>query len=156
MSADVGNHRPPTSEPSLPWGLAWRLAFGQLLAWGALYYAFTVVVGPMQATTGWSRELLNAGLSIGLLTWGLLALPAGVWLQRHGGRSLMAGASLLGGGGLIVMGSGVGPFGYLGAWLLLGAAMAGLLYEPAFAVVTRAFGEHYRRGIILITLVGGL
>lgn len=140
----------------LPWALAWRLAAGQLVAWGILYYAFTVVVGPMQAGTGWSRTFLNGGLSLGLLGWGVLALPAGVWIQRHGGRLLMTLASAAGGTALIVMGLVPDPVAYYGAWLLLGASMAGLLYDSAFAVITHAFGAQYRRGITLITLVGGL
>lgn len=140
----------------LPWGLAWRLALGQLVAWGILYYAFTVVVGPMQVDTGWSRNFLNGGLSLGLLVWGVAAVPVGVWIQRRGGRGIMASASAVGGGGLILMGAATSPHGYVIAWLLLGLAMAGLLYDAAFAVVTHAFGPEYRRGITLITLVGGL
>lgn len=65
-----------------PWALAWRLAFGQIVAWGVLYYAFTVIVGPMQASTGWSRAFLNAGITVGFLAWGLCAYPAGVWTPR--------------------------------------------------------------------------
>lgn len=141
---------------ALPWPLAWRMAVGQIISWGILYYAFTVVVGPMQQGTGWSRPFLNAGLSLGLLTWGLCALPVGAWIQRRGGRELMATASGVGGLALVVMGTFPHPIVYLAAWIGLGAAMAGVLYEPAFAVVTRAFGAEYRRGITLITLVGGL
>lgn len=141
--------------PGLPWGLAWRLAVGQLFSWGILYYAFTVVVGPMAAGTGWSRSFLNLGLTLGLLAWGVGAYPAGRWIQRHGARKLMAAASLLGGFSLVLMGLGSSPGLYLVAWVLLGAAMAGALYEPAFAVVTAAFGASYRKGIVLITLVGG-
>lgn len=144
------------AKPALPWGLAWRLALGQIVAWGVLYYAFTVVVGPMQAGTGWSRTFLNGGLSLGLLMWGVCALPVGAWIQRRGGRELMAAASALGGFALIAMGAWRHPLGYLAAWLALGAAMAGILYDSAFAVVTAAFGAEYRRGITLITLVGGL
>ncbi len=140
----------------LPWGLAWRLAAGQITAWGILYYAFTVVVGPMQAGTGWSRTFLNAGVSLGLLAWGVWALPVGAWIQRRGGREVMAGAAGLGGVALVLMGAVVDPVVYVLAWLLLGAAMAGMLYDAAFAVVTQAFGQEYRRGITLITLVGGL
>ena len=141
---------------TLPWALAWRLAVGQICAWGILYYAFTVVVGPMQAGTGWSRTFLNSGLSLGLLAWGVFALPVGAWIQRRGGRELMALASALGGAGLVLMGLSEQRGLYVLAWLMLGMAMAGLLYDAAFAVVTQAFGEHYRRGITLITLVGGL
>jgi len=140
----------------LPWGLAWRMAFGQIVAWGIGYYAFTVVVGPMQAGTGWSRTFLNAGLSLGLLAWGICALPVGAWIQRRGGRGVMALASGIGGAGLILMGGFPHPIAYVVAWLLLGAALAGMLYDSAFAVVTTAFGAQYRRGITLITLVGGL
>lgn len=140
----------------LPWGLAWRLATGQLLSWGILYYAFTVVVGPMQAATGWSRSFLNAGLALGLLTWGVGACGVGWWIQRRGGRGIMALASVVGGGALVLMGCATSPPAYLAAWFLLGLAMAGLLYEPAFAVIVSCFGPHYRRGITLVTLVGGL
>lgn len=142
--------------PALPWALAWRIALGQIVAWGVLYYAFTVVVGPMQAGTGWSRAFLNGGLSLGLLVWGLCALPVGVWIQRRGGRELMAVASALGGLALALMGLATTPVAYSVAWIALGAAMAGMLYDPAFAVITAAFGQEYRRGITLITLVGGL
>lgn len=142
--------------PALPWSLAWRLALGQIVAWGILYYAFTVVVGPMQAGTGWSRTFLNTGLSLGLLMWGLLALPVGAWIQRRGGREVMTTASALGGGALILMGLAPDRMLYFVAWLMLGASMAGLLYDAAFAVITQTFGADYRRGITLITLVGGL
>lgn len=139
----------------LPWALAWRIALGQIVAWGILYYAFTVVVGPMQAGTGWSRTFLNAGLSAGLLAWGVCALPVGAWIQRRGGREIMAGAAGLGGAALVLMGAWPHPVAYVVAWIALGAAMAGVLYDSAFAVITAAFGSEYRRGITLITLVAG-
>lgn len=148
---------PPAADPrALPWGLAWRIAGGQIVSWGVLYYAFTVVVGPMQTAMGWSRPFLNTGLSLGFLVWGACALPVGVWIQRQGGRGVMTLASLLGGLALAALGAFPQPSAYLAAWMVLGAAMAGLLYEPAFAVVTAHFGGAYRRGITLVTLVGGL
>lgn len=146
----------PSSSPRLPWGLAWRLAIGQVFAWGILLYAFTVIVGPMQADTGWSRPWLNTGLSLGLLTWGICAYPVGLWLQRRGARGLMTLATLGGAAALATLGLTSDPTVYLLAWVALGAAQAGQLYDPAFAVVTKAFGAEYRRGITLITLVGGL
>ncbi len=147
---------PPAAAPPLPWALAWRLAAGQIVAWGILYYTFTVIVGPMQADTGWSRSFLNTGLSLGLLAWGIAAVPVGQWIQRRGGRGLMTLASAAGGGALVTLGLTSSPTVYLGAWLVLGSSLAGALYDPAFAVVTAAFGPHYRRGITLLTLVGGL
>jgi MFS family permease len=155
-AAGPGRHSPAqTATQPLPWGLAWRIAFGQIISWGILYYAFTVVVGPMQDGTGWSRTFLNAGLSVGLLMWGVAALPVGIWIQRRGGRGIMSFASALGGGALVLMGTVAHPVAYQFAWVLLGAAMAGMLYDSAFAVVTAAFGAQFRKGITLITLVGG-
>lgn len=144
------------TKAALPWALAWRLALGQIVAWGILYYAFTVIVGPMQAGTGWSRTFLNGGLSAGLLAWGVCALPVGAWIQRRGGREVMALAAGVGGAALALMGAVTDPLVYVIAWIALGAGMAGMLYDSAFAVVTAAFGADYRRAITLITLVGGL
>jgi hypothetical protein len=31
------------ARPRLPWALAWRLATGQTVSWGILYYALAVV-----------------------------------------------------------------------------------------------------------------
>lgn len=142
--------------PDLPWGLAWRIAIGQIVAWGTLFYGFSVIAGPMETSTGWSRQFINAGLSLGLLVWGIGAAPVGAWIQRFGGRGVMTLGSLVGGLALILMGTWVNPVVYVACWIALGAGMAALLYEPAFAVITVAFHSHYKRGIILITLVAGL
>ena len=45
--------------------------------------------------------------------------------------------------------------GLLCIWALIGVSMAGVLYEPAFAVITATFGVDARRGITAMTLVGG-
>jgi MFS family permease len=140
---------------TLPWGLAWRLAAGQIVSWGILYYAFTVVAGPLHTESGWTHAMINAGLSLGLLIWGIAAFPIGRWIQRHGVRGVMALSSGVGGAALVVMGFSDSYSTYLVAWVLLGASMAGCLYDAAFAAVTRAFGPDYRRGSVLITLVGG-
>jgi hypothetical protein len=70
----------------------------------------------MQAATGWSRTFLNTGLSLGLLAWGIFALPVGMWIQRRGGRGLMTSVSGLGGAALIVMGAFPHPVIYIAAW----------------------------------------
>ncbi len=141
---------------ALPWALAWRLGFGQLVAWGVLYYAFPVVLVSMSADTGWSPGLLGAGISAGFLAWGWCARLAGGWMHRHGARGLMTAASGLGGFALASIGLSTSPPGYFLAWVVLGAAMAGVLYEPAFAVVAERFGAAHRRGATVVTLLGGL
>ncbi|MDF1823706.1 MAG: MFS transporter [Verrucomicrobiales bacterium] len=138
-----------------PWRLAWRLAWGQLLSWGVIYYAFTALSGPMHTDTGWSRSLINGGLSLGLLSWGIFALPVGLWIQRRGAAGIMTVGSLTGGMGFAALGLVSDPWHFYLIWVVIGAAMATLLYEPAFAAVTVAFGNRYKQGIVLITLLAG-
>src|SRR5205085_3495180 len=45
---------------------------------------------------------------------------------------------------------------FYAVWLLLGVALAGTLYNPVFAVVTRRYPHDFRRAIITLTFLGGL
>jgi len=49
-----------------------------------------------------------------------------------------------------------GRVGFYLAWAGLGAAMAAMLYQPVFAVVTRRYPNDFRRAIITMTFLGGL
>jgi MFS family permease len=138
-----------------PWVMVWTLAVAQVISWGSLYYAFSLFVVPMQASLGWSRPLLNGALSLGLLTTGAVAFPAGAWIDRHGGRAVMTLGSLLGGLLLLAWAQVETPWAFYLIWTLIGASLAGVLYEPAFAVITATFGPDARRAITALTLVGG-
>lgn len=137
------------------WLLLWSLAIAQLVSWGALYYAFTLFVVPMEAELGWSRTALNGALSLGLLTAGLAAYPVGTWIDRRGGRALMTLGSTLGVVLLIAWSRVESLAMFYAIWLGIGLAMAATLYEPAFAVLTRLFARSYRTKITAMTLVGG-
>lgn len=51
----------------------WALAMAQLVAWGAVYCAFSLFVAPMEQSQGWGRASTNAALPLGLLVFGLAA-----------------------------------------------------------------------------------
>jgi MFS family permease len=138
-----------------PWVMVWTLAVAQVISWGSLYYAFSLFVVPMRETLGWSRPLLNGALSLGLLATGAVAFPVGAWIDRHGGRSVMTLGSLLGGLLLLAWAQVETPWAFYLIWALIGASLAGVLYEPAFAVITATFGLDARRAITALTLVGG-
>ena len=140
---------------SHPWVMVWTMAVAQVISWGTLFYAFSLFVIPMQASLGWSRPLLNGALSLGLLSTGVVAFPVGAWIDRHGGRSVMTFGSLAGGLLLLAWASVETPWVFYLLWMLIGITMAGVLYEPAFAVITAVFGPEARRGITALTLVGG-
>jgi MFS family permease len=137
------------------WTIVWGVSAAQLVSWGTLYYGFAVLVVPMERELGWSRTELNGALSVGLLAAGLCTFAAGVWIDRHGARGLMTLASLAG-AVLLAAWSWIGAlWAFYALWALMGVSMAGTLYEPAFAAMTRTFPRDFRRAITAVTLVGG-
>lgn len=149
-----------TEQPGLPWrGNGWplvaALAAGQLVSWGAVYYAFSMFIQPMEAELGWSRPALNGALSLGLLTSGLAAYGVGAWIDRHGGRTLMSAGTILAAILLILWAQVQSLWMFYGIWLGLGIAMAATLYEPVFAVLTRLFPASFRTRITTLTLIAG-
>lgn len=134
------------------------LALGvtQITGWGTIFYLFPLLLDLLPGALGASRVEIVGAFSVALLLAGVLAPAVGHWIDGHGGRGLMAAGSLLAAVALAALSSvtSLGQF-YL-VWALLGVAMACTLYEPAFAVLTRAFTRHQRRAIAGLTLFGGL
>jgi MFS family permease len=135
--------------------MVWTMAIAQIISWGTLFYAFSLFVVPMHESLGWSRPLLNGALSLGLLSSGVVAFPVGTWIDRHGGRGVMTLCSLAGGLLLLAWAQVETSWVFYLIWVCIGASMAGVLYEPAFAVITAVFGPDARRGITALTLVAG-
>jgi MFS family permease len=132
------------------------LSLGQLVSWGLVYYPFPLFVAPMTAELGWSRSALFGALSSGLLVAGLCSIPVGAWIDRGHGRKLMTAGSLLA-ALLLALWSKVDSLPlFYALWIALGACQSVLLYEPAFAVITRVYGPRYREAIVFMTFVGGL
>jgi MFS family permease len=132
------------------------LSLGQLISWGLVYYTFPLFVVPMTQELGWSRSSMFGALSAGLLVAGLSSIPVGHWIDRGHGRKLMTGGSLLA-AALLVVWSRVDSLPlFYALWIGLGACQAVILYEPAFAVITRVYGPRYKQAILLMTFLGGL
>jgi predicted MFS family arabinose efflux permease len=136
--------------------ILWVLSMGQLISWGLVYYTFPLFVVPMQKELGWSRNDLFGALSAGLLVAGLSSIPVGHWIDRGHARKLMTAGSVVA-AGLFVVWSRIEslPMFYL-LWIGLGACQSVILYEPAFAVITRVYGPRFKQGIMVMTFVGGL
>ena len=131
------------------------LAAAQILSWAGLYYAFTSFVLPMMGELGWSKPTLMGAFTLGLAVCGLATYSAGAVIDRGHGRALMVGGSLLAAAGFAIWALVREPWQLYAAWALLGAAMAMVLYEPAFAILTRRYPTRYRQGITALTLVAG-
>lgn len=139
-----------------PSTILWMLSIGQLISWGLVYYTFPLFIGPMEQELGWTRSSMFGALSAGLLTAGLCSIPVGAWIDRGHGRLLMTGGSLLAAILLLVWSRVESLPVFYAMWIGLGACQAVILYEPAFAVITRVYGPRYKQAILLMTFLGGL
>jgi predicted MFS family arabinose efflux permease len=148
--------RSESAPDRFPWGLVTALSFAQLVSWGTIFYAFTLFMEPMTRELGWSKPELTAGYSLGLVAWGLGAVPVGRLVDLGFGRSVMTAGSVLA-TLLFLLWSRVDSYPvFLAVWIGLGFAMSAVLYEPGFAVLTQIVGPLARRAITAMTFLGGL
>jgi len=63
--------------PFYGWLMVSGLGITELVSWGVLIYAFSVLVVPMRDELGWSMAELNAAYATGVVISGLLAIPVG-------------------------------------------------------------------------------
>lgn len=131
------------------------LGLTQIVAWGSMFYAYGVLMQPMQDELGLSKPVIVGAYSVALLISGLLSTSAGSIIDRIGGRLLMGGGALLAAVMLACLSRVQGAVGLYLVWAGLGVAMSATLYQPAFAVITQVFGSDYRRAITHLTLFGG-
>lgn len=131
------------------------LSFTQILTWGILIYPPVLTMRHVAAAHGWSLAFCMGGFSLGLVVSGIMSPIVGGLIDRHGGNVVMAAGALAGALGLALLSIADSRVGYLGCWLLLGAAMSATLYDPAFATLTRIFGSTARRQITFVTFAGG-
>lgn len=128
----------------------------EITSWGVLYYAFPVLAPHIHHDTGWPLPALTAGLSISQLVAAALGIPLGRLLDRHGPRAIMTAASVIAAPALAAVASAPSLGWFLAAWIAVGAAMAGTLYPPAFAALTRWYGPDRVKALTALTLIGGL
>ncbi len=138
------------------WIQVWMLSFTELVSWGILYYAFSVLIVPMGNDLGWTRVEMTAAFSVGGLISGLFGIPVGRWVDRHGARALMTVGSI--GATLMVLAWSMVdslPLFFM-IWAGIGLTMAAVLYEPTFVVVATWFRRDRNRALAVLTFVGGL
>ena len=138
------------------WGFVLPLAVAQLVSWGSPYYAFAVIAGPMAKELEWSSPQVNGALSAGLAATGFASFFAGRIIDAYGGRLLMTAGSIAAALLLLAWSQVTELWQLYAVWVAMGATFSCVLYEPVFAVMARELKDDYRRGIITITLLGGL
>ena len=131
------------------------LAIGETLVWACLYYIFPALLLRWEADLGWTRAELTGAITLAILISGLAAPFAGRIIDRGRGAELMTASAILGAVGLAALSFVNDIRLFYAIWAINGVAMAGALYEPCFAVVTRAKGASAKGAITAITLVAG-
>ena len=122
------------------------------VAYGVLYYSFTVLAPGISADTGWSRAAVTSVFSAGSLTGAFAGVLVGRVIQRRGPRVVMTAGSLLGALGAVLIAAAPNLAVFTLGWLVAGAAGAGTFYPPAFAALTQWYGDQRVRAITTLTL----
>lgn len=136
--------------------LVGALAVTQTVGYGVLYYAFSVILGPMSRDLGISHSAGAGALTVAVLVSGALSIPVGRWLDARGGHALMTTGSVLGSLAVLGWSQVRNPEQLYMVFVLIGVSSAMVLYEPAFAVVVAVSDPQRRRNALLgITLVAG-
>lgn len=125
----------------------------EVTSWGVLYYAFPVLAPSISADTGWSIAAVTAGFSLGLVVAGI---PVGRLLDRYGPRPVMTAGTLLAIPAILAVAASRTLTEFLAAWAFAGVAMSAVLYQPAFAALTRWYGPRRVGALTILTLAAGL
>ena len=137
------------------WVIVLALACTETISWGVLYYTFAVLMPSMEAELGWSRVAMTGAFSLALLLAGLAAPLFGRWLDRRGARMLMTLGSCLATALVFAWALVADLFTFYLIWAGLGLAMAAVLYEPSFVVVTAWFDRQRVRAMSIVTFAAG-
>ena len=134
------------------------IGVGQLVNWGVLYYAFGVLLIPVQRTLGAPQWVVAGAFSLALLISAALAPTIGHWIDRGRGPFIMTTGGFAAAALLAVWAAVPSVAMMYVVWAGLGLCMAAVLYEPAFAMVGRFIANpaDRLRSLAVVTVFGGL
>jgi MFS family permease len=136
----------------------WAIGCGQLVNWGVLYFAFGVLLLPLEQSLGSSRTVIAGAFSIGLLISAAAAPAVGRLADRGHGPAVIQAGGFVAAGLLAIWAAVPNLITTYVVWALLGVCMSAILYEPVFAIVGRAIADPAgrMRAIATVTVMGGL
>ena len=118
-------------------------------------YLFPALFAVWERELGWDKTELAIAYTLALGVSALASPAAGAIIDRGHGRKLLAGSAVLCALFLLALGAVESIGWFYAAWVGLGLAMAGGLYEPCFAFLVWARSGKARRSIAAITLIAG-
>jgi predicted MFS family arabinose efflux permease len=129
-----------------------------MVAFGTLFYAYSIFVTEEAAGAEFSISLLSLAWTGAVLAGGLLAFVIGRYADRNGVRGIMGLGTVVGASGLMLLAASQEAWQIvLVSWLFIGPAGAMTFYEPAFIAVDQWFGlAGSTRSLATLTVIGGL
>lgn len=147
---------PPDGGPGLPRRLVGALAVTQTVGYGVLFYAFPVLLIPLAADLRRPTAAVTGALTVAIVVAAAAAMPAGRWLDRHGGRTLMTAGSALGVVAVLAWSQVEHLWQLYGVFVLIGLAGAAMTYEAAFPVlIAECDPRHRNRALLAVTVIAG-
>ncbi len=132
------------------------LCLTEISSWGILYYAFPVLSVSISRDTGWSITVIVAAFSVSQLVAAAVGVPVGRILDRHGPRWVMTAGSVLAVPAVVAIAAAPTVPVFFAGWVLAGVAKGAVLYPPAFAALTRWYGDGHVKALMILTLAAGL
>jgi MFS family permease len=127
----------------------------QTIAWASSYYMPAILGGPIADALHLPTSVFFGLFSGALLLSAAVGPSVGRFIDRQGGRGLLAASNLVIATGLLILAAAQGITGLAIAWIVLGVGIGMGLYDPAFATLTWLYGRDARRSITGITLIAG-
>lgn len=139
----------------LPLGPTLALGLLSIVAFGAWFYGYGVLVEPIRADTGWSEGLLGATYGAGFLVAGVAGTAVGHALDARGSRTTFLVLAAATTASLLAVASATTAW----AFAVLGALGGGLVgaggyYNATSAVMARLVPDERAHGITVLTLFG--
>lgn len=131
------------------------LGIAQIISWGSLYYPIAVLGVAMRRDLGIGEIAVFGSFTVGLFVSGVAAPVAGKLVDTRGGRLTLSCGSAIGAVGLAMLALAQNTTMLVVGFALAGLAMAGCLYDPAFATLHAISGTAYRKAVTALTLFGG-
>ncbi len=132
------------------------LAITQTIGYGVLSYAFPVLLTPMANDLHTTTAAVTGAVTVSIMAAAATAIPAGRWLDRHGGRALMTCGSALGALAVVAWSQVQDVWQLYAVFAVIGVAGTASLYEAAFPVVIATTDPARRdRALLAITIVAG-
>ena len=134
------------------------LGIGQCVNWGVLYYAFGVLLGPIEQELHVPAWVVAGAFSTALFMAAVIAPTVGMWSDRGFAPRLIRWGGFAAAALLVLWALVPGLPALYVVWAALGLCMAATLYETAFVVVGRAVVDSRERlrALATVTVFGGL